>query len=224
MLEKVEVSPRFASRDWIRDYLKKEKFEGVVDIGGAQDPWAREFVHLYVDEWDPVEWNQQYPDQLEDGLVENTEWMEGSLDFLKVWSKLKRRKKFDFAICSHVIEHLAHPEMLFLEMPKVAKEGVIIVPHKTKELQKGNHWGFPCRGMIPHRWIVTVIEDTIWTFPKLSFTEHLDFPWANSVKENLELTVHWKKKVPYRIVTNKDVDYPDPQPAIDFYKKLEEGV
>jgi hypothetical protein len=131
-------------------YLQENKFGAVIDIGGALDPWAKEFVTLYVDLWKPEDWLQRYPEHLEDGLVQKTPVVIGDLDDPRTWNEICRRVdiggKFDFAICSHVIEHLGSPLITLEALPCIAKEGYIATPSKYTELKRGGHFE-QCRGL-----------------------------------------------------------------------------
>jgi len=203
-------------------YLEEKQFKKVVDLGGSQDLWARKYIHLCVDEWDPVEWAQKYPDNLEDGLIEKMKWIKGDLDHPMFWADFEFWD-FDFAICSHVVEHLSNPLMLLSLMSEVAKEGIIMVPHKTTELRRGVHYK-DTRGMLPHRWICTYQDDVFRLYPKLSFIEVLDFPWVDdSDYDPGELMLWWKGKIEYEIVSDKEIDFPDPQPAVTLYTERLEG-
>jgi uncharacterized protein YbaR (Trm112 family) len=56
-----------------------------------------------------------------------------------------RDKAFDFIICTHLLEHLHHPERCFQEMLRVGKRGYIETPSEFAE----KLCGWP-----PHRWFV----------------------------------------------------------------------
>jgi hypothetical protein len=203
-------------------YLKENQFARVVDLGGSQDLWARKYIHLCVDEWDPMKWAERYPDTLEDGLIAKIEWMKGDLDDPVFWANFEFWD-FDFAICSHVVEHLSNPLLLLSLLPEIAKEGIIMVPHKTTELRRGIHYE-NTRGMVPHRWICAFQEDLLRLYPKLGFIEALDFPWIDGYDPG-ELMVWWKGSIKYDIVSDKDIDFPDPQPAVTLYtERLKEGL
>ncbi len=205
----------------ILDYLRESRFESVIDVGGAQDPWAREFVTLYVDLWKPEDWLQRYPDNLEDGFVQKTPRIIGDLDENMTWETIYEfdsGKMFDFAICSHVVEHLSNPCMTLRHLPKVAKEGYIAMPSKYTELKRGVHFGH-CRGAVPHRWIGSLRNGEFWLCPKLSFIEAVEFEWADPEGKHGELGFRWKDDIPFNMITDVQLCDPDPVPAIEYYKK-----
>jgi len=214
---------RDVMRERILDYLQENKFKSVIDLGGALDPWAREFVTLYVDLWEPEDWLQRYPENLEDGLVQKTARIVGDLDHPNTWTDrifpiVDEHGKFDFAICSHVIEHLANPLITLSMLSEIAEEGYVATPSKYTELKRGGHY-LQCRGMLPHRWICTVRDGVLWLFPKLNFIEDVEFDWADHRGKPGELGFRWKDRVPFRIVTDKEIDDPDPMVAVEYYQK-----
>jgi len=219
---------RDVMRARILNYLRENKFGAVIDVGGALDPWAREYVTLYVDLWEPEDWLQRYPENLEDGLVQATARIVGDLDDPRTWNEICNRAeqigKFDFAICSHVVEHLGNPLITLEALPVIAKEGYMATPSKYTELKRGGHFE-QCRGMLPHRWICTVRDGVLWLFPKLNFIEALEFEWADPEGKPGELGFRWKDDIPFRIITDKELDFPDPYEAIDFFvKELQIGL
>ncbi len=222
---------RDVMRERILGYLRESKFESVVDLGGALDPWAREFVTLYVDLWKPEDWLQRYPENLEDGLVQKTPCIVGDLDDPLVHDKLLKfvadNGLFDFAISSHIVEHLSNPYAFLRLLPQIAKEGYIALPSKYTELRRGGHYKL-CRGMLPHRWIGTVRDGEFWLFPKLNFIEDVEFDWADHGDQTgkyPELGFRWKDDIPFNIVTDRQVDFPDPMAAVEFYlRELKIGL
>jgi hypothetical protein len=214
-------------RSKVLSYLKERKFESVIDVGGASEPWAREFVSLYVDLWKPEDWLQRYPDNLEDGFVRKTPFIEGDLDDPVTWDevlKFGNGKKFDFAICSHVIEHLSNPYITLMMLPEIAEEGYIALPSKYTELKRGGY--IPqCRGALSHRWIGSLRNGEFWLFPKLSFIEGVEFKWAKIEGKHGELGFRWKNGIPFNIVTDKQLGGPNPGLVIDYYvMELEKGL
>ena len=215
-------------RGRVLDYLREKKFPSVIDLGGALDPWAREFVTLYVDLWEPEDWLQRYPENLEDGIVQKTPRIIGDLDQPVTWAKaveFNNGEKFDFAILSHVVEHLANPTVALSVLPHIAKEGYVALPSKHTELKRGGHYK-DCRGLLPHRWIGTVRNGEFWLFPKLNFVEAVEFPWINDYEELYpELGFRWKDDIPFRVITDKEIDFPDPEEAVNFYiRELQIGL
>ncbi|MBI5937510.1 MAG: GNAT family N-acetyltransferase [Betaproteobacteria bacterium] len=69
---------------------------------------------------------------------------------------------FDFAYCSHVLEHVADPAQACEELMRVARRGYIETPRKLSELTAGHP---------THRWLVEVV-DGVLTFERRWFVEH----------------------------------------------------
>jgi SAM-dependent methyltransferase len=61
-------------------------------------------------------------------------------------------KVFDYAICSHVLEHVEHPDAVIAELARVAKAGYIEVP----EAASAKIVDFPS-----HLWWVTLDDDVL---------------------------------------------------------------
>jgi len=65
-------------------------------------------------------------------------------------------KSFDFAICSHVAEHIDNVETLFLELNRVAKKGYLETPSKIAEI---------IRHAPNHRWFISKQRNKIICSP-----------------------------------------------------------
>lgn len=64
-------------------------------------------------------------------------------------------KEFNFVYCSHVLEHVAHPEKACDELMRVAKRGFIETPTRAKDL-----WLNTAK-LSRHRWAVEKIKDVL---------------------------------------------------------------
>lgn len=219
-------------RHEILEYLKENKFERVVDFGGAMDPWAAEYVTHYVDLQDPEKYHP--------GVIGSAKVIYGSLDDRTLWRALigKHDKQFDFAICTQVLEHVLDPGVALTGMSMIAKEGFIGVPNKYVELRKKVHINRQedldaCglsdyfRGFIPHRWIITIRNNVIWFWPKLGFVEFLKLDWVDSnvLVNSGELCFRWKGEIPHKIVSDSDLGSPYLKIACEFYRtELKKGL
>jgi len=68
----------------------------------------------------------------------------------------------------------------------------------------------------------------LWAFPKLGALEMMEFDFEDKLKhykplEYGQLGFMWKNDIPVRIVDDTDIGFPDPQTAIEFYRKELEG-
>ena len=92
----------------------------VVDIGGWADGWASDISDLIVDI------------NLCDS--ENTMQLNVCESLDKLLNYVAKNGKFDYCICSHVLEDLYNPYLLLGNFNKIAKAGVIMVPYYKSEL------------------------------------------------------------------------------------------
>lgn len=240
----IETQPMGDAR--VLDYLRNRRFYRCIDFGGVHRPWASRHVTTYVDLVRPEEWERHYP-----GMygpfpeIWTSDIIAMDCDDNATWDALKHivdyNGKFDFAISTHMLEHLLDPGRFLESLPIVADEGYIGVPNKIFELGRGRefededgikglHLTGSYRGAFPHKWIFTVKEGVLWAFPKLSGLEMVDFGWEDRLKhyEPLEwgqLGFFWEDWIGVRTVTDKDIGSPSPQAGIAFYRKeLDEGL
>lgn len=112
---------------------------------------------------------------------------------------------FDFAYCSHVLEHVADPAKACEELMRVARRGYIETPGRLSELTAGHP---------THRWLVDVV-DGVLTFERRWFLEHplqnmalahiLNYPGAmdRALVEYRNLTcvqLPWTGRFEYRVI------------------------
>lgn len=217
-------------RDEILEYLKGNRFERVIDFGGAMDPWAAEYVTHYVDLQDPEKYHP--------GVIGDAKVIRSDLDDYAMWLELYNRQWFDFAICTQTMEHVLNPGLVLKMMSFVAREGFVGVPNKYVELYKKAHiskredldaHGLSdyFRGFVPHRWIITIRDNVVWFWPKLGFLESLKLDWADSdeLKISEELCFRWRDTIPHKIITDADLDFSTPYRACELYRaELQEGI
>jgi len=235
--EQIESRPMGDKK--ILDYLEAQNHHRCLDIGGVQRPFASKFVTTYVDMVKPGDWGKRYPGMYEPyPEIWNSKLILGDCETDTVWAELEQdvfeNGKYDFAISSHMIEHLSDPEGFLGKLPLVANEGYIAVPNKVFELGRGREFSEEglnrCkligyyRGAFPHRWIFTIKEKVLWGFPKLGAIEMVDFGFEDKLKhykplEFGQLGFMWKNDIPVRIVNDSDIGFPDPQTAVEFYRK-----
>lgn len=201
----------------VRIYLEEKNFQRVIDLGGVQRPWARPYVTHYVDLITPEKWAERYPEMKEYGGFWNRKFIQGDLDSAETWQRLY---KYDFAICTQMIEHSRDPEKLLNRISTIAKQGFISVPHHMYELRKGIHWDHNFRGALPHRWIIIIRDSVMWFYPKLCFIESMKFDFVDNYERKIpDLSFWWKDEIPVKIIDDSHLDFPDPQIAKDFYAK-----
>ena len=208
------IENKIVQREKVLDYLADNKFDRVADVGGSLGPWAKEFVTHYFDIVPPYE--------MREGAV----FIPYDLNQNKVVFD-----DFEFVICSQMLEHVYNPEWTLYLLSKLGYQGYIDVPNKITELTKGvafsdegltrcdltEHF----RGFGPHRWLFTIKEDALWCFPKMNFLEYMmDIDeWVNKNPDPVALSFWWKDKIPCKMIDDTYLDFPDPQKAIEFYRR-----
>lgn len=235
-------------RDKVIEFIKGSGFKRVVDVGGVLGPWAREVVTHYVDILDPQVLLNAYPECCDSDFMEACFYSRVDISNPNTWGKVmeyvKAKGKFDFAICSQTLEHVAIPDNALRFLESIAGEGFIAVPNKKTELTRGIQFteeglsrcgvrkssqseGSPWRGFLPHRWICTLRDDAMFFFPKLNFLEYLDGidEWIEGGASAPELSFFWKNNIPSVVIDDGFIDHPDPQKACEFFaEELRKGM
>lgn len=202
---------RIHSRDEeVLKYIQKNKEINkdykVIDIGASMNSWCNSELNATVD---ILDYNN---DKIH---------FKGNINYFEVWQNIinytDKNGKFDFSICTHTLEDISNPGLVSNMISKVSKSGFISFPSKYSEC--GRH-GTNFRGWIHHRWIFNYENDKIIAYPKLAFTEHLNY--LNLVsKEELEkeeLSFFWEDTCNIEII-NGDY-FPSSEYMIDIYKRL----
>jgi hypothetical protein len=216
----------------VPSYVKGKK---VIDVGGAMHHWLDPKPFACVD--------------IQKGSCKVN--FQGDINMPLVWADvgeyIDTHGKFDFAVCTHVLEDIRNPPMVLERLPLIADKGFISMPNKYWELgycenavpehirdaglTAGSN-GFSYRGFFHHRWIYTIKDETLWMFPKLNFIEFLGdmLPWIpNNIADTREKHFHelsfwWKDYIPYKIV-NDDFLAPGPNEVFRYYRdQLEDGI
>jgi FkbM family methyltransferase len=98
----------------------------------------------------------------------------GDLNSESAWRPLldhvARHGRFSYAVCPHVIQAMADPDLLLRMLPLVADAGFLSAPARYMELSR--HQG-PYRGHIDNRWILDFFEDRLTLAPKLGLLEYM---------------------------------------------------
>jgi hypothetical protein len=181
----------------------------VIDIGGANS-FAHGFLDAVVDIREPQA-SAKYK-------------FVGNIDFQDLWdvilSHVSKRGKWDYAICTHTLEDINNPLLSCINMPLIAKSGLIIVPSKFREFSRFN----PFRGFIHHRWIFDVIDGQFTGFPKINYIEDPVFDQINKQPFFEELVIEWEGAINLKYI-NDGMPYGTAELSGDdhikqLYKKL----
>jgi len=121
-------------------------------------------------------------------------------------------KYFDIAICSQTLEDLASPRLAILEMSRVAKRGIIEVPHRGAESIVNNFYnqfrhGFSMPniyhfGTGHHKWLIEEIDNhLIFTIKVHYMLMRYPIPKWNG---QCGITFRWQDSIPYGILYDID--------------------
>lgn len=134
-------------RNNILKFLEQQKSEfsnyKVIDVGGASNSWADNYVDAYVD-------IQKF----------DTDKMLfiGDICQTKIWDEIvSTHGKFDFSICTHVLEDVRDPLFVAQGLMKISKAGFISMPNKHTELSNIESPFY--LGYCHHRWIYSIQDN-----------------------------------------------------------------
>ena len=140
---------------YLRDMKTRNPNATVLDVGGAANPWCDEFVDAYID--------INY-------LKTEKKVFIGDICQPKLWEEVAK-VKYDFSICTQVLEDIRNPEFVIRQIINTSKAGFISVPNKHTEMScvESSHY----LGYYHHRWIFTILSDqTLKLFPKLVMVDY----------------------------------------------------
>lgn len=229
MIYDVVKKDRLEDRELLLKHLKKnkKKYKRVIDIGGSQEPWAKEFVNAYIDVMDPREYLKNFPGWLDDGKVEKSDIWVNDLDDDMFWREFLEglHKPYDFAICSHVLEHVSNPYLILRNLPIIAKRGWVAVPTAAMELKLRDSYGIITRGGPFHRWICVLKEESdghrFWMYPKYAFVQTMEgLKWADKTPNRSQVSFYWESDLPYEVYTEGHTPMKaDKSEVLEVYKK-----
>jgi SAM-dependent methyltransferase len=195
----VPVEKRLWSvRDYIRKHQDARKLgigrrDLVVDVGSGQNPHPR--ANVLCDRF--VEDNTE---RAASGALR----VDRALVVADATQTPFRDRSFDFAFCSHLLEHVDQPALLLSELQRIARAGYIETPSPIAEKIHG--WPF-------HRWLVRVEGERLVIEAKTKaifdadlhewFGRQLQAPsfWRAFIPRLLErrmITVHhWRERIAF---------------------------
>ena len=203
-------------RNHVIDYIKRKKKKNpnfkVIDIGGSAEytNWSYGITDYIVDIVKPQKNNC------------DIKYFELNINFESDFNELleyvKTNGKFDFCICSHIIEDISLPQVLLNNIKYIANEGFIGIPSKYRELSKieGNYLGY-----IHHRWIYSIKNNELIAFPKLNFIDYeKKLTNIGDPNDSLEdLSFFWKNSIPYSVINNNYMG-PSVNAVFNYYNEL----
>lgn len=162
----VEASGDHSIRPSVIDYLKNKKKNNpsykVIDIAGAANPWCDDWVDAYVD-IKPVKTGKRV--------------FRGNLLQPDTWTTLSEAEKWDFSICTHVLEDVRSPQYVIEGLLSISSAGFIAMPNKHTEFSHIESRAF--LGYCHHRWIFTIANGRLLMIAKFPIVNY--FSKQNSI-------------------------------------------
>ena len=224
----------------LRAYLQKKGFKRIVDIGGADKPWVGDYATAYLDLQDPHEYLKGFPDQTLLKALDKALIFLGDVNEPDGWKEIMQdveaNGKFDFSICTHILEDIRNPPYVIKQLPNIAKAGFIGFPSVHWELGQDTEmlavkpedknmedWGLTrtFKGFYHHRWIFTLKKNVSWALPKLNFLDVREgFEWVKGRNAFHEMTFWWKEDIPFKLFRNDYLGNVGPFALRDYRKEL----
>lgn len=174
--------------------LNYKSGETIIDVGGAMDPVP--IADVVVDIMDLGRGGRSYV--LLDLCTDTLPFAD---------------KSFDICVCSQTLEDLACPVMALKEMSRIAKRGIVEVPHRGPESLKNLHYnGYPkpsysydevwCFGTEHHKWLIEEIDGVLhFTFKnQMNLMRHPIPQWNGPGG----IRFKWENDIPFRILYDID--------------------
>jgi SAM-dependent methyltransferase len=162
---------------WLARALPIAPTDVVLDVGSGSHPNLRSNVLCDKFPWDGTERHGA-------AIALDRPFVVGDVEALPFADRA-----FDFVICSHVLEHLEHPERAVAELQRVAPRGYIETPSATWERLAG--FAF-------HRWMVARDGDRLVFTAKRAPVEDPDLTgWFTAMQSALGLREYmwWRRRV-----------------------------
>ncbi len=155
----------------------------VIDIGGTAYGWTGSIADVVVDI------NADRPNDFKFNISNDWEWR-------SILDHVEQHGKFDYAICTHTLEDIAHPGTALRNLPKVAKSGIITMPTINAELSRieNKQW----LGYIHHRHLFDYDNDTIIYASKLSFIESMLPEGFHEQDQYREIRFEWVNDIIFK--------------------------
>jgi hypothetical protein len=190
-------------RDRICNTIDVHNFNRVINIGAShsQNDWAEKYTTHFVDIVKPTDANQSLNSKISfyGDICEPEIWEEILLD-------VEKNGKFDFSICTHVLEDVVNPHYVCRMLGKISKRGYITTPSKYAELtRREGAW----KGYYHHRWIFNIEQKEIMAYPKLNAIDHavfLDILNTTDIDHIEEMQVVWVDEIKLGKYNNGIID------------------
>ena len=203
-----------SSREIIRNTVLEGRKSGtfrVLDIGGeAGGGWQADIVTLTVDIAAPTDEHNLSMD-----ICREPEWQ-------KLLDIVERDGKFDYCICTNVLEDIYNPVTALELMPKVAKRGMITNPSLLTELSR--HDSPTWTGYPHHRWVFDQRDGQVFLAPKLAFVENLVGTQLAFNRAATEIRYEWSDTINYAMFLNNYLSPPWDNVVQEYVNFINEGL
>lgn len=208
---KIGNGNRYDVVQYILDRKSKGTFN-VIDIGGVYNGWSMPYIDAIID----------FNCKDINGVANNIKLFNFDITnpnkYTEIDEYISKNGKFDFAICTHVLEDIMNPVFVCEQIAKIANEGYIAFPSKYRELYRfEGHY----RGYIHHRWIFdTVNNNNIIAYPKINYIENYIFDRIANISNDIQdLSFFWKNSIEM-LYLNSNFLGPDVSSVIAYYNNL----
>ena len=182
----------------------------VIDIGGSMCGWSCNHVDVLVDFNDP-------PPGANPNIVHFKCDITHPDSYVELMKYVEENGKFDFCICTHVLEDIMNPAFVCEKMSALAYSGYIAFPSKFRELSRFEG-GY--RGYIHHRWIFSVEAGRLLGYPKISYLESPIFDAVADLSEHLcDMALYWNTSISIDYLNNNFLG-PNVASVIQYYNGL----
>lgn len=187
------------------DYLKSkfditEKNYRVIDIGAGANPWSIDLVTHVADKF--VD-----PKDVESVSKNNIQVFNLDVDDPRDWNVLlddvEKNGKFDFVMCTHVLEDINNPKIACEMINRIGKAGFISMPSKYAEMvvfENKSNCNLPYRGYHHHRWIYQIKNNVLIGHPKMNFHDYIQFDFDQTKGYATEIAFLWEGNFEYEFL------------------------
>ena len=196
------------ARSMITQARKSNPAYTVIDLGGTAHGWSQDITNVTVDINAP-----SGPENICMDLCREPDWQ-------VILDLVSQRHMYDFAICTHTLEDIYNPVTSLEMLPKIARSGIITMPHARTELSHVEHGAWV--GYIHHRWIFHHDAGEMLLVPKLNVLDHL----VGNRFDNQgfqEICYVWQDHIPYKMFMNNYLG-PSVAQVVNTYQNFISGI
>lgn len=175
-------------------FIKKNKNYRVIDVGGNENSWAKDWVTHLAD-------IQIDKNKLTKDVISFSVDIEDSEGWKPILDDVQNNGLFDFAICSHTLEDLNNPKITCKMLNNIARAGFISTPSKYAELCIFEYKsGLKYCGYHHHRWIYQIKNNKLIGTPKMNFHGRYCLDFDEAYGEHSEIAFLWEDNFEYEFI------------------------